>query len=166
MCMSISINISKKELIVDKENRNYAPKYKNNVWKFQVVVNLLGQVSHISGPFFGRCSDTTIFRATNPYVPRGMYILGDKAYVSNPRVLPPIKESDRHVSAANRLLFNCRMGHYRSRVEHAIRWLKTWGITAGRWRCRKVHRLGHAVRVIASLRSIMTSIEVPYAPDC
>lgn len=142
----------------------YSGKYKAPVWKVQVVVNNLGQVAYVSGPHKGSMSDTRLARIFPSPTPPGRYLLGDKAYISIPGVLPPIKENDRHFSSSARKNYNAILGHYRSRVEQAIRMFKTWGCLSGRWRSHDAELLKRVVIVIASLRSISTSIYLPYYP--
>ena len=98
----------------------FAGKYKMSVVKFQLVCTNQGMVSYLSGPHKGRESDTTLFRLFPPPLRGRAYLLGDKAYVSCPRVLPPIKNNNRRFNGAQRTKFNVRLGHWRSRVEQAI----------------------------------------------
>ena len=134
------------------------------MWKIQVVINNLGQVAFVSGPHKGRESDTSLARAFPSPTPPGRYVLGDKAYVSVPRVLPPIKENNPHFTRLERKHYNALMGHYRSRVEQCIRGFKVWGCLAERWRSLDASLLKKAVIVIASLRSISTAFDLPYFP--
>lgn len=142
----------------------YSGKYKAPVWKVQVVSNNLGQIGHISGPHQGRESDTTLARTHPSTLPHGMYVLGDKAYISVDGVLPPIKKNNRHFTKRQKKNFNRMMGHYRARIEQVIRGFKVWACFAARWRSHDAAFLSKVVIVIASLRSITTSIDMPYPP--
>lgn len=142
----------------------YAPKYKKPVLKFQIVSTHLGLVAHLTGPHLGSESDTTIFRMNPPPMVGGQYLLGDKAYISVPLCLAPLKINDAHFSRANRHLFNRLHGHYRARVEQTIRALKVWGCLAGRWRSSNFVLLKEVVIIIANLRSLMCCFKLPYPP--
>ena len=101
-------------------NGLFAGKYKQSVVKFQLVVTNQGMVSYLSGPHRGRESDTTIYRQFPPPLLGNSYLLGDKAYISCPKVLPPVKNNNRRFTGVQRVKFNSRMGHWRSRVEQGI----------------------------------------------
>jgi hypothetical protein len=142
----------------------YAPKYKLPVMKFQVVNTHLGQVAHLTGPHLGTESDTTIFRKYPPPNLGARYLLGDKAYISVPFCIAPLKENDALFPLPDRRVYNCLHGRYRARVEQTIRTIKVWGCLAGRWRGRDMNFLKEVVIVIANLRSLACAFSMPYPP--
>ena len=111
---------------------------KTPVLKFQIIVSNLGFITQIDGPIPGATNDTVICRRHPPRT-GSKYLLGDKAYISNQRVVPPIKRNNRRFFAGQRHMYNKIHGHYRSRVEQIIRRVKVWGCINARWRS---HGLG------------------------
>lgn len=144
--------------------RRYAPKYKAPVMKFQVATTHLGFVMYLSGPHVGADSDTKIFRDCTPPLPGQSYLLGDKAYISLPKCLPPIKQNNSRFPRLHRKEFNRIHGHYRSRVEQCIGWMKRWGVLGGRWRSHDMESLAHCAHLIACIRNLHCTIRIPYIP--
>lgn len=145
-------------------HRRYAAKYKAPVMKFQVAITHLGFVMYLSGPHLGADSDTTIFRRFTPTLPSHAYVLGDKAYISLPKCLPPIKENNRRFPRLQRREFNRIHGHYRSRVEQCIGWMKRWAVLGGRWRSHDMEPLAQCAHLIACIRNINCTLRIPYIP--
>jgi hypothetical protein len=143
----------------------YSGKYKMPVYKFQVVINHLGFVTQLVGPFKGAESDTTIFRSNAPDMPNGKHLFGDKAYVSVQYVLPPIKENNSRFTPAQREFFNKNLGHYRARVEQSIRMLKVWAVLGTRWRSKDTELLRKSAFIVASLRNMYCAEISAYDPD-
>ena len=142
----------------------YAPKYKAPVMKFQVATTNLGFVMFLSGPHIGSHSDTTIYRQFPPPLQGDHYLLGDKAYISVPKCVPPIKQNNARFPRSHRKEFNRIHGHYRARVEQCIGWIKRWGVLGGRWRTQDMESLGHCAHVIACLRNLACTFRIPYVP--
>ena len=103
-----------------RADARYTKKYSRNVVKFQIVSTNLGMVALLSGPHRGAESDATIYRNYNDGLHAGKFLLGDKAYISCPGVIPPVKQNDQRFSRSERMAFNRTMSHYRTRVEATI----------------------------------------------
>ena len=130
---------------------HYSGNYKANVFKVKVLCSNLGFIADIAGPFPGASSDPTLYRLNPPSVPPGCYLLGDKAHVGIPTVVPPIKNNEGAFHNPDRDLFNSTHGHYRARVEQTIRVLKVWGCVAGRWRSHDLALLQDVLKVLAEM---------------
>ena len=142
----------------------YSGKYGMPVYKFQVTCTNLGAIAEVSGPYKGAKNDTKIFRASQPQLPPGAYLLADKAYISVPHLLPPIKENNARYTMVEIEEFNRIHGHYRSRVEHCVRTFKAGGCLAERWRSHDTKKLHRAVKVLGNIRSMYVARRVPYPP--
>ena len=73
-------------------SRRYQPKYKANVVQFNAMVTLQRLFAYFSRPHPGSLPDTTIARSYRPTFQPSETVLGDKAYISVPNCLVPIKE--------------------------------------------------------------------------
>lgn len=174
---------------VQKKDGYYSGKYKAYVAKVQLTITHMGagffstpppkaptprtvtkevcywMVAHISGIYPGAMSDVTIFRQSPPPLVGTQYVLGDKAYISLWRCLPPIKQNNARFTQAERSFWNAIHGHFRARVEQTIGWLKSWAIFRDRWRSASPIALEKAAIVIASLRNLYCFFDLPYQPE-
>ena len=89
-------------------------------------------------------------------------MLCDKAYISVPNCLVPIKE--RPGLTAAEMEYNRVLQFYRARVEHAFAWLNHWRVVAGRFRGYNLLPLEQAVRVLCALRNMLVCVRMPYPP--
>ena len=100
----------------------YHPKYQCHCVKFNAILTLTGLFAYVSGPHPGAMSDTTIAR-----LQRSDTLLGDKAYISVPNCLVPIKEQAGGLTNPE-VEYNRVLRFYRACVEHSFGWLNRWKV--------------------------------------
>ena len=144
-------------------DRRYQPKYQCHCVKFNAVLTFQGLFAYLSGPHPGAESDTTLARTFRPGFLPHESLLGDKAYISVPNCVVPIKERPGGLSPAE-VEYNRVHQFYRARVEHAFAWVNKWKVVSGCFRGHDLHPLQHAVRIICGIRNIMVCVRLPYPP--
>ena len=138
-------------------------KYKAHILKVQVFVDNRGSICHYSGPHVGSQHDVGLFYRYRPTLPENEKILADKAYCGRVArsmgIVAPIKNRRNSNLTGEEQAFNSIQRFYRSRVEHAIGFLKRFSILSHRYRGRVV---GERYPLISKILKILIHLNYMY----
>lgn len=141
----------------------YNGKYKSHILKVQVFVDNRGNIVHYSGPHIGCQHDIRLFYQFRPTLPSDERILADKAYcgrlASSYGIIAPVKNRAGRELTESERAFNTVQRFYRSRVEHAIGFLKRFSILSHRYRGRVV---GERYPLISKILKILIHLNYMY----
>jgi len=116
----------------------YSGKYGCHVLKFQAVCTHADRVAFVSGPHVGSQSDIRIWRSAGPHEePKeagNLLIMGDKAYVSAPSCIAPIKKKRARELNEYEEAYNVILNWYRSTSEHVFALFKRFAIVSNVFR--------------------------------
>jgi hypothetical protein len=131
----------------------------------QVVCDHLGNIIWYSGPHLGTPHDLSLYVAIHPDLEAKEQLLADKAYFGahgqRLGIISPHKKPARGVLSRRQQAFNTIHRWYRSRIEHAIGFVKRFSILSNRY-CGRISNLDHsfiakALKVIVHLNYLYTS---------
>lgn len=147
----------------------YNGRYKENLFKVQVVIDFLGRIVFYSGPHIGSKYDGHLFTETDHLHPREDWemVLGDGHYSSIPNFITPFKKPRNgnlfkfykglliFLGSLNQQQkqFNKVLSHYRARVEHTNWEIQCHGMF------RQIYRGSYEV-LNSSLSIIINTINV------
>jgi len=140
----------------------YNGKYKSCVVKFQLYTDHRGSPIFFTGPHVGVRHDVVLFQQHTPVFMPHETVLGDKGYVGGgARIIVPIKKPVGRVLTREQKAFNSMHSWYRATVEHAIAYLKRFGILACVYRGRielASRDLFQAMKIICVLSYMNTAL--------
>jgi hypothetical protein len=134
------------------------------VLKVQAICDHLGNIIWYSGPHRGTTHDLSLYADDHPNLEAQEQLLADKAYYgargSNLGLVTPHKKPVRSVLTRRQLAYNTVHRWYRSRIEHAIGFLKRFAILSNQYRGRittpTVSFIAKALKVIIHLNYMYT----------
>ena len=146
------------------QNLFYNGKYKGHVLKVQVFCDHQANIVFYSGPHLGCTHDVQIFYDNHSSITVNEKILADKAYCGNRAkqmgIIAPHKRTINNGFSAEQSDFNAIHGFYRSRMEHAIGYLKRFSILSQRYRGRIIGQscpnISKFVKVLIHLNYMQT----------
>jgi len=98
----------------------YNPKYSSSVWKWEIIIDLLGRIVSFAGPHIGTAYDGHIFLKnweSHPLEPWEC-LLGDGHYTCLRCIVGPHKQPAVGRLSPEQFEANAVISHYRARVEH------------------------------------------------
>ena len=151
----------------------YNPKYGATVVKFTLATDFmerfifesgtfeLFRFIHISGPHLGLSYDGHIF--PDDLLEWWEFFLGDGHYIGKRGFMTPFRHPPNGLLSDEEYEWNAIVAHYRSRVEHANRRVKSHAIFQTPWR-GSIGLLACLVKIVIHMQAIEQNMHLMYHP--
>jgi len=143
----------------------YNPKYGSSVWKWEVVIDLLGRIVSIGGPHIGTAYDAHIFLKnwkTHPVEPWEC-LLGDGHYTCLRFIIGPYRQPVTGNLTPQQVEANTVISHYRARVEHVNAKIEKHSLFQMKFR-GGFRLMSDAVRITLHTTAVWTHLYPPHLP--